>query len=273
MTPLRTQRKRGLGRVGSVTILILLAALILLLAGVNFWSVKELGQSDVNNSTPLQELLLSSTASSVAPGCSGIKPPPETTLAFQQSLGFFDDIEDQVWIDLYQRRARNADHYKRPHNPNEGSNKAAMWNFFNQEPVLSCPHLEKVGGLGDGPKWTCDPERLTRVAQRRHAANPSSTESNCLVYSIGSDGNYRFENGLYEELGPLCEIHIFDFGAHEESGLAAKNIFYHQWGMGSSYSEVYEPPRNAEMYSFQEIKKKLGHEHRAVDIFKIDWYV
>jgi hypothetical protein len=138
---------------------------------------------------------------------------------------------------------------------------------------MSCPHLKKVGGLGDGPKWTCDPHRLTRVAERRQAANPSSKESKCLVYSIGSNGNYRFENGLYKELGSTCEIHIFDFGKHEARGLAQKNMFYHRWGLGSSYSEIYKPPEDAEMYTFQQIKKKLGHEHRTVDIFKIDWYV
>jgi hypothetical protein len=59
----------------------------------------------------------------------------------------------------------------------------------------------------------------------------------------------------------------------QQSGLAAKNMFYHQWGLGPSESGVYKAPAGAEMYTFQEIKKKLGHEHRAVDIFKIDWYV
>jgi hypothetical protein len=245
---------------------ILLPAVTILLSGVLFWNAHSL-QSVIYNSADVQQEVLQSFTGS------GTKPPPETTLAFQQSLGFFDDIDDQEWIDLFQGPARDADHYTNPLNPNAGSEQAAFWNFFNQEPVMSCPHLKKVGGLGDGPKWTCDPERLTRVAQRRHKVNPSSTESKCLVYSIGSNGDYRFENGLYKQLGPLCEIHIFDFDAHETPGLAERNMFYHQWGLTSSYSELYKPPKDKEMYTFQQIKKKLGHEHRAVDIFKIDWYV
>jgi hypothetical protein len=193
---------------------------LMMLAGVLYWNANKM-QTVIYNSTDLQEVLQSSTTSrsaltsQSAADCS--KPPPETTLAYQQSLGFFDDINDQEWLELFQKPARNADHYQNPRNPNYGSEKAAFWNFMNQEPVMSCPHLKKVGGLGDGPKWTCDPERLTRVAQRRQAANPSSKESNCLVYSIGSNGNYRFEDGLYNQLGPLCEIHIFDFGKHEVS--------------------------------------------------------
>jgi hypothetical protein len=192
---------------------IFLSAIMMLFGGLYF-SANNL-QSVKYKSVDLQEVLQSSTTSRSALDCS--KPRPETTLALQQSLGFFDDIDDQEWIDLFQTPARNADHYQNPRSPNYGTDKAAFWNFMNQEPVMSCPHLKKVGGLGDGPKWTCDPERLPRVAQRRQAANPSSKESNCLVYSIGSNGNYRFEDGLYNMLGPLCEIHIFDFGKHEVS--------------------------------------------------------
>jgi hypothetical protein len=214
MVPLRTANKRGSGGGGAMNGPIFLSTLMIL-TGVVFWNADRM-QSVIYNSADLEEVLQSFRSGS-ALDCS--KPPPETTLAFQQSLGFFDDINDQEWLELFQKPARNADHYNIPHNPNFGSDKAAFWNFFNQEPVMSCPHLRKVGGLGDGPKWTCDPERLTRVAQRRQAANPSSKESNCLVYSIGSNGNYRFENGLYDQLGPLCEIHIFDFGHHEVSSV------------------------------------------------------
>lgn len=150
-----------------------------------------------------------------------------------------------------------------------------FWNFFNQEPAFSCPHVFKVGGLGDGPKWTCDPERLQAVADRRKLADPTSAESKCLVYSIGSNGNYRFEDGLYSMLGNTCEVHVFDMGkfGQNEASMARKNRYFHQWGLKSSYDHEYQEEINnpqVEWYSFQEIKKKLGHEHRTIDIFKID---
>jgi len=102
-----------------------------------------------------------------------------------------------------------------------------------------------------------------------------------LIYSIGSNGNYVFENAVYDLLGPLCEIHVFDYSANYwESWQEAKNIHFHQWGLSSTYS----PPALAEniqekdFFPFLEIKRKLGHEGRTIDIFKIDcegceWYV
>jgi hypothetical protein len=267
MTRLRPASKRGSeGRGGSMFGAILLSAL-LLLSGVLFWNTAKLHQSSMINQTALGK---ANSFTGVAPGCSSTNPTSETTVAFEQSLGFFDDINDQEWIELFQKPARAAEHYKNKGNPNFNSIQASFWNFLNQEPVMSCPHLKKVGGLGDGPKWTCDPERLTRVVQRRKAANPASKESQCLVYSIGSNGDYVFEDGLYDLLGPICEIHIFDFDPFSREDGAEKNIHYHQWGLTSSYSKLYKPPPGKLLYTFQEIKKKLGHEHRAVDIFKID---
>lgn len=94
-----------------------------------------------------------------------------------------------------------------------------------------------------------------------------------LVYSIGSRGNFRWELGLYEQLGPLCEIHVFDFGDFEDASLTAKNIHFHQWGLGSSYSPDYRRraiERGVPFLPFQEIQKRLGHENRTIDLFKID---
>jgi len=206
-------------------------------------------------------------------GCS--ETSPEKTLAFQHSLGFFDDINDKEWREIYQPRARSTVHYQSPGNPNLNSQNAAFWLFFNQEPAFNCPHLFKVGGLGDGPKWTCDPERLAKQVQRRKMADPGSKESKCLVYSIGSNGNYRFEDGLYSMLGKDCEVHIFDFGNFGKNPdlLKTKNMFYHQIGLKSSYDDQYQQVINnpdKEWLTFQEIRKKLGHEHRPLDIFKID---
>jgi hypothetical protein len=159
---------------------------------------------------------------------------------------------------------------------------------------FTCPHLRKVGGLGDGPKWTCDVERLTRVVERRRQARISGaisdssgsgggngSSSDCLIYSIGSNGNYRWEDGLLAALGPICEIHIFDPGNYDRPGQAVdKNMHYHRWGLTSSYAQKGQAPKREQwkVYSFQEIQRKLGHENRTLDVLKIDcegceWYV
>jgi hypothetical protein len=65
----------------------------------------------------------------------------------------------------------------------------------NLQPDFTCPHERRVGGHGDGPKWTCDLHRLADKADR-------------VVYSIGSEGNYEWEDSLIDEIGSKhCEIH------------------------------------------------------------------
>jgi hypothetical protein len=139
------------------------------------------------------------------------------------------------------------------------------FSFF--QPDFTCPYKRRVGGQGDGPKWMCDPHRL--LAQK-----------DCLVYSIGSEGDYRFEESLIALLGSThCEIHVFDPGHYARPGDPEKNnIHYHQWGLKSSYDFAYnaEVSLNAlqgaapAMKTFQETQKALGHESRTIEIFKID---
>ena len=136
-----------------------------------------------------------------------------------------------------------------------------MWYLNNLQPVFSCPHEVRVGGHGDGPKWTCDPHRLLK--------------KECLVYSVGSLGSYEWEDGLVDLIGTHCEIHIFDPGNYARDGdPEGKNIHYHNWGLISSYDSKYKMNgRRAgtfNMMTFRQIKEKLGHQKRTIDILKID---
>jgi hypothetical protein len=161
--------------------------------------------------------------------------------------------------------------------------------FLYHVSFFTCPSLEKIGGLGDGPKWMCDIYRLAgQVKRRRQQAEKQSNydpdAKHCLIYSIGShDGNYKFEDGIVDSLGQLCEIHVFDMGDFDRG---AKNtnrgITFHKWGLVSSYSSVNNKAtqlgNNITTHTFQEMKKLLGHEDRTLDVLKIDcegceWYV
>ena len=44
-------------------------------------------------------------------------------------------------------------------------------------------------------KWLCDPHRLNK--------------DDCLIYSVGSNGQFTFEAAL-NEVAPKCEVHVFD---------------------------------------------------------------
>jgi Methyltransferase domain len=97
----------------------------------------------------------------------------------------------------------------RPNDPNQDAQDYASWMTNNVDPFFSCPHVNRVGGRGDGPKWVCDPHRLVET-------------NDCLIYSIGSAGHYEFEDGMISVLKdnsktPIdenwksnCEIHTFD---------------------------------------------------------------
>jgi hypothetical protein len=121
-----------------------------------------------------------------------ITPPPRcgsTRLAYDQSLGFFHDICDADWIEFFQTPVREARNYRydddnnnNTTNVNQGSKFPAQWNFFNWDRTFNCPHLQKVGGLGGGAKWTCDVDRLQRVVQERRQQQPTDDPASTHWY-------------------------------------------------------------------------------------------
>ena len=130
-----------------------------------------------------------------------------------------------------------------------------------------------MGGRGDGPKWTCDPHRLAKQ------------KKDCLIYSFGSAGQYEFEDAHVKLLDKQCEIHVFDPGNYARDDDADKNnIHYHQWGLKATGDET--PEKSSEFFqqraglavkdedkkflTFGETIKRLGHEKRTIDIFKLD---
>ena len=116
----------------------------------------------------------------------------------------------------------------------------------------------------------CDPHRLISVVERRtreQAKNPS-----CLIYSVGSAGKFQFEDGMFNITGMLCEVHIFDPWncSRPELELSNQNMFFHHWGLVSSYDLTYKPVvKNAVWFTLEETLKRLGHEGRTIDIFKV----
>ena len=117
------------------------------------------------------------------------------------------------------------------------------------------------------------------MASRREATGGPG----CLVYSVGCGGKYHLEEGLFDLLGPICEIHVFDPGnfGKERPDLfqnKSKNMHFHKWGFRSSYDNTYQPVVDyGEFITLEETLVKLGHKDRPIDVFKIDcefceWY-
>lgn len=213
----------------------------------------------------------------------------EFSLARTQSNGFFNDISNDNWKRLQTMVAEHWDH-KFPeapltHHPAwKGRGQMANWAVHhpawyqtNFEPNFSCQFEMRIGatgevsrGNGDGPKWICDPHRIKRLAAERKAKDPN--HPGCVIYSIGSAGDFSFEKGMEEVLGPgTCEYHIFDMGDFEAK-MKLQNIsraHYHRWGLDKQGVEKIEP--GAEFYGLKDTVKLLGHENLdVIDVFKID---
>lgn len=210
-----------------------------------------------------------------------ISPPVNSDdyqLSSSQSFDFFADVPSKEWKMRQQICSQYLKHAN-PANPKEHvPHHAAAFHQNNYDPSFSCSFERKIGGnsYGDGPKWVCDPHRLIRLSEQRKKHVPSLREdtsaAGCLVYSVGSMGDFQFETGLQTMLGStdICEIHIFDFGDYEGKMPKGLNIHYHQWGLKNDKDNKSEDGER-KFYSLQETVKKLGHEKRpAIDIFKID---
>jgi len=240
-------------------------------------------------------------------------------LARNESFGFFYDIAESHWERYKQIFLEHVNH-RYPDKPwafhpesqrheslskiyagKDGpwaygwaSNKA--WYQNNYEPNFSCQFERRVGipMNGDGAKWICDPHRIKALAKARKDKDPS--HPGCVVYSVGSSGNFDFELGLESVIGEgVCEIHIFDFGYYEgemnRSGL--KRAYFHRWGLmerveeprsmwglgrrkaksAPTPTEKYDKDKKliGQFYSLRDTVELLGHRDLdMIDIFKID---
>jgi hypothetical protein len=194
-------------------------------------------------------------------------------LAYDQSLGFFDDVSDDDWkraqiihAKMFPSHNTKNSLFKNSNSPNDKGKRDKLkgsqhWNGDNFQEEFHCGLAQRIetSNAADGPKWVCDPHRIAK-------------KKDCLVYSVGSNGKVEFEQGIKEEIGEHCEIHTFDvvdrnkrFGDFA-SALKPFSTFHH-WGIGTE-AEAAAP--NSRFKTLEQTMRDLGHTGRRVDIFKID---
>ena len=130
-----------------------------------------------------------------------------TSLARDQSNGFFSDVSNENWkiaqehhAALFPNYYQNLKAYSNgPDDKGKGPEKlgkSSHWNGENFQVEFICPLARRLppDSMADGPKWVCDPHRIKK-------------QKDCLVYSVGSNGKVEFEKAVKEEIGEHCEIH------------------------------------------------------------------
>lgn len=189
----------------------------------------------------------------------------EKSISIIESDGFFDE-PDGLWA------ARKQRHINQMHMqdilmttcPDEflpsaktclegcvGKKADCVGNIFWQthyEPSFSCLLEERVGAQGEGGKWICDPNKI-------------QAQENCLVYSIGSNGQYDFEEHVHNHISSKCEIHTIDMNPWQTytKNAPPEYVTYHVNTIGP---KPHTP--------IDKLVKTLGHTDREIDIFKID---
>eukprot|EP01116_Phalansterium_solitarium_P001057 TRINITY_DN1085_c0_g2_i2.p1 TRINITY_DN1085_c0_g2~~TRINITY_DN1085_c0_g2_i2.p1 ORF type:complete len:395 (+),score=125.37 TRINITY_DN1085_c0_g2_i2:75-1259(+) len=99
----------------------------------------------------------------------------------------------------------------------------------------------------DGGKWLCGPLLFT-------------PDEKCVIYSLGSYGEFSFEEGMEADSDGACEIHSFDCSGSWEHP-ATK---FHPWCIGPKD----EVGQMGQFYKLSTIAEKLGHKH--ITLLKVD---
>ena len=91
------------------------------------------------------------------------------------------------------------------------------------------------------------------MSQERKAQDPTHTHPGCVVYSIGSNGDFQFELGMVTKMGVgTCEYHIFDMGDYEKDmPKELERGYYHRWGIKAQEEHSgldHGPPKPGQEY-------------------------
>ena len=169
-------------------------------------------------------------------------------------------------LDANFNKRRQARHNNKPKRKNYIGDSREEKVFFDlYEPEAVCFSEERFGtevrfeAYGDGPKFVCGVDSVAK-------------QKDCLVYSIGSDNDIKFEKAIKTFIG--CEIHTFDPTMPGISFKGESYASFHPWGLGTEGEVVPfirdEIESTFTAMSFDTVLRKLGHENRTIDILKID---
>lgn len=118
-------------------------------------------------------------------------------------------------------------------------------------PIVRCPDGElpqRKGASGDGGKWLC-------------MGSLKRSDGGCLVYSIGSNEQFDFEEEMLQE---GCTVHTFDCTSKPKTLVEGRHV-YHSVCLGNK-NEVRKG--NQEFQTLDQVLKQ--NQHTSVDLLKMD---
>jgi hypothetical protein len=138
---------------------------------------------------------------------------------------------------------RRKELFQIQHNRNHFFDSPYLFFQDNYEPTFSCRFEQRLGLNGDGGKWICDVYRLKQ-------------SKSCLIYSLGSNGEFSFENETKRYL-PHCDIHTFDMRDFNCTEICT----FHKVRIGNGTDNT---------KTLRMLMSDLNHQGRKLDILKID---
>lgn len=227
----------------------------------------------------------SSSSSSITSGGIVIPKNDDGGTTIKSCSTILDELDDTFNQRRQPRQARKT-----------GGGWTGLRLFDLYEPEANCFSEERFGSesnkrydaYGDGPKFVCGVNYLaskakgttttTSMKDDNHPPHPPPTilsPPSCLVYSIGSNNDIRFEKAVHTHMGGgNCEVHTFDPTLDDTAFIGADYATFHSWGLGTDggrEGQTMHGRRNTgSRKSFETVMRDLGHVNRTIDILKID---
>mmetsp|Transcript_27000 Transcript_27000/g.78603 ORF Transcript_27000/g.78603 Transcript_27000/m.78603 type:complete len:331 (-) Transcript_27000:299-1291(-) len=139
-----------------------------------------------------------------------------------------------------------------------------IWDLF--EGVWRCSIEQRIGKIGDGGKWVCNPQDLAWNALQRQ----------CIVYSFGSAGEVSFEQEVIDKY--QCDVHTFDPTLDTSMKIHMRNIpglHFHPVGIeehkGDPGPVSSSGERGMQRRGFRSLRQVMATlKHEWVDVLKVD---